>query len=344
MHLIALDGHGAAANTREMAEDVTRATSTALALVQGIVDAGATPTEGVWFITRGAQVLERDFIRKESGELAGATLWGLGKVMFREAAHLQPRLIDMEPTSGETATTCLVDELMFPDPETHVAYRGGSRHAARLVRGGAGDARLALPEGAEWVIGPDDPEAGLATLRAKPRRRPALRSAEVRVAVEAMGLNFADVLLSMGAVESNLDLEIGREMYGRVLETAQDVEGLSVGDPVVGMGFGSFTPEMVTRAVMLAPFPPGTPGLLSPPCPSASSLPNSLSSWQGSRAASACSSTPEPGVSALPPFNWPTPPARKCLRPRVHRSRHFSTPSAFVTSSTAGRPGLVKRS
>ena len=103
----------------------------------------------------------------------------------------------------------------------------------------------------------EDPEAGLAALRAKPRPRRALEPGEVRLGVEAMGLNFVDIFLSIGAVAYNE--EIGRETYGRVLEMARDVEGLSVGDRVVGMGFGSFAPEMVTRAMMVAPVPEGFP-------------------------------------------------------------------------------------
>ena len=255
VHLMALDGRGAAANTQEMAEDVRRAASTALALVQGIIDAGTTPADGVWFVTRGAQVLEQDTLGKASGELAGATLWGFARVLALEAAHLQPRLIDLDPACRKSETPGLIDEILFPDHETHLAYRGGSRQAARLVRSGVDDTRIALPEDAEWGIGSDDPEAGPAALRAKSRPRHALEPGEVRVAVEAMGLNFVDIFLSLGAVPYNR--EMGREMYGRVLETARDVEGLAVGDQVVGMGFGSFAPEMVTRAVLVAPVPEG---------------------------------------------------------------------------------------
>ena len=97
VHLDALNGHGAQASTEEIGEDVKRVVSSALAMVQGLSDADAIPENGVWFITRGAQVLEREL----SGELAGATLWGMGKVVTLEAAHLQPRMIDLDPvTSG----------------------------------------------------------------------------------------------------------------------------------------------------------------------------------------------------------------------------------------------------
>jgi len=255
VHLNALDGRAASATTEEMAEDVTHAASTALALAQGVIDAGVGPTEGVWFVTRGAQVLEQDLLQRTSGELAGATLWGFGKAMSWEASHLQPRLIDLDPSAEPPAASELAHELLFADSETLIAHRGGVRRAARLIRPGADDPRLALPEDPDWVVGPEDPEAGLTALRAKPRPRPDLEPGEIRVAVEAMGLNFVDAPMSIGAVSTGG--EIGRELVGRVLETGENVEGLATGDPVAGMGFGSFTPEMVTNAALVVPAPAG---------------------------------------------------------------------------------------
>ena len=254
VHMAALDGHGATASTEEMAEDVTAAAASALALVQGIIDASVTPSDGVWFVTRGAQILDQDFIDRTTGDLSGATLWGFGKVMSGEMAHLQPRMIDLDPGPDEAASAHIIDDLLVPDPETHVAYRGGLRHAARLVRGVA-DRRLTLPDGPEWGIGPEDPNACLTTLRTKPRPKHALKPGEVRIAVESMGLNFADILLSLGVVE--YDMEVGREAFGRIIETAEDVEDFSVGDPVVAVGFGSFSPEMVTNSVLAVPAPEG---------------------------------------------------------------------------------------
>ena len=257
VHLMALDGHGVSATTDEMAEDVTHATSTALALAQGVMDAGVVPREGVWFVTRGAQILEQDLLRRTTGELAGAALWGFAKAMFWEASHLQPTLIDLDPSPAAPAASDLAQELLLADPETTLAHRAGVRWTARLIRRSTEDPRLALPEDSHWVVAPEDPEAGLTRLRAKPRSRPDLKPGEVRVAVEAMGLNFVDVLMSSGAVSAKG--EIGREMVGRVQETAEDVEGLAIGDLVAGMGFGSFTPEMVAKAVLVTPAPADLP-------------------------------------------------------------------------------------
>ena len=248
VHLAGLDGHGAQATTEEMAEDVRRAGASALALVQGVGDADVIPTNGVWMITQGAQVLERE----RGGELVGATLWGFGKAIAREAAHLQPRMIDLDP--GEMAPEPdLVKELLYPDSENHIAYRAGRRQVARLIRAGAEAERLALPEEPEWVLAPD-PTGVFDRPYVHPLPARPLEPREVRVGVEAAGLNFWDVFRSLGFIEEGL---LGREMCGHILEVGSDVSTVVVGDPVVGLGFGAFGPQMVTREELVAPAPAG---------------------------------------------------------------------------------------
>ena len=244
VHLASLEGHGAEATTGEMAEDVRRAGASALALVQAVADSDMTPEKGVWFITRGAQVLERE----RGGELAGAALWGFGKAVAREAAHLQPRMIDLDPGDMAPAPD-LVNELLYPDPENHIAYRGDARRVARLIRMGAGVERLTLPEEPEWVLAPD-PDGVFERPCVQPLPAPSLEPREVRVAVEASGLNFWDVFRSLGFIEEG---NLGREMCGYILEVGSDVSTISVGDHVVGLGFGAFGAQMVTREELVAP-------------------------------------------------------------------------------------------
>ena len=272
VHLAALDGHGPQATTEEMAADAKRTAGSALALVQGIADADAVPAKGVWLITRGGQVVEKE----RGGQLAGATLWGIGKVMAREAVHLQPRMIDLEPggpgepgepgvpgvpgepgAPGEPGHDAplaeLVDELMYPDAETHIAYRFGRRQAARLVRDGDGADRLAPPDDAGWLL---EPDAGgsLEHMRVGPLPARPVGPGDVRVAVEASGLNFWDVFRSIGLIDEGL---LGGEFCGRVLETGADVSTVAVGDLVVGLAFGTFGSETVTSEAMVAPAPSG---------------------------------------------------------------------------------------
>ena len=250
VHLAALDGHGPRATTEEMAADAKHTAGSALALVQGIADADAVPAKGVWLVTRGGQVVEKE----RGGELAGATLWGIGKVMAREAVHLQPRMIDLEP-DRDAPLADLVNELMYPDPETHIAYRFGRRQAARLVRDGDGTDRLAPPDDSGWLL---EPDAGgsLEHMRVGPLPARPVGPGDVRVAVEASGLNFWDVFRSIGLIDEGL---LGGEFCGRVLETGADVSTVAVGDLVVGLAFGTFGSETVTSAAMVAPAPAGVP-------------------------------------------------------------------------------------
>ena len=249
-HLMALDGHGQDATTAEVAGDVARAGAAALAMVQGVTDSGRTPEQGVWFVTRGAQVLERE----SGGQLAGAVLWGFGKGVAREAAHLQPRMIDLDP--GEMAPDPdLANELLYPDSENHIVHRFGRRRVARLLRAESDAERLALPDDPDWVLAPD-PGGVFDRPFVQPLPPRPLEPEEVRVAVEAAGLNFWDVFRSLGFIEEGL---LGREMCGRVVRVGSAVSNVAVGDHVVGMGFGAFGPEMITHAELVAPAPEGFP-------------------------------------------------------------------------------------
>ncbi len=266
LHLNALDGHGPQASTTQLLEDAKSAGSAALAMVQGILDADVAPEKGLQFLTLGAQVLERDYMRESVGELAGATLWGFGRAVAREAGHLRPRMLDLDP-AGPIRISHLADELMHPDQETQVAYRDDNRLAARLIRSGSSRTRLDLPEESAWHLMPGS-EGALEGLRADPVVNRPLEPGQVRVAVDAAGLNFLDVLLSMGVVNS-ADPKLGEEFSGRIAEAAQDVTEFAVGDRVVGLGFGTFGPEVVTQADLVAPAPDGIPAAALATIPSA---------------------------------------------------------------------------
>ncbi len=248
VHFQALDGRGARATPSEMADDVKSAGASALAMIQGVSESNTVPEKGIWFFTQGAQVLERE----QTGELAGAVLWGMGKVVALEASLLRPRMIDLDP--GVTAPISdLVNELLYPDRENHIAYRLGRRMAARLVRPNAERKHLALPEEPNWVLAPDR-NGVFDTPEVKPLPAPTLEPGEVLVTVEATGLNFWDVFRSLGFIEEG---NLGRELCGYVIDVGSEVSTVSIGDRVVGLGFGAFGPQMVTREELVAPAPDG---------------------------------------------------------------------------------------
>ncbi|MCY4626471.1 MAG: acyltransferase domain-containing protein, partial [Acidobacteria bacterium] len=128
-HLAGVRGDGSGLSAGELGEELEAVGSGALSLVQGLVDAGVRPSSGLWFVTRGGQVVERE----RSGALSGAMLWGFGSVVALEEEDLKPRLVDLDP-EGAPAAGALADELLHPDPETRVARRGADRLVARLRR------------------------------------------------------------------------------------------------------------------------------------------------------------------------------------------------------------------
>ncbi len=246
VHCVVLSSHGAQATTEEVMDDVQNAGASALALVQGVADSDQTPNHGIWFLSCGAQILERE----RGGSIAGAVLWGFGKAVEREAAHLHPRMIDLDPASMALMPD-LVDEFMYPDSESHIAFRRGRRQVARLVRAGDNREQLVLPEQSDWVLAPDlDGDFDRPSVQPLPVRP--LEASEVRVGVDAAGLNFWDVFRSLGFIQEGL---LGREMCGHILETGSDVSNVSIGDRVVGLGFGAFGPQMITRGELVTRAP-----------------------------------------------------------------------------------------
>ncbi len=248
VHLAALDGATTDAGTVELADDLTRIGAGALALVQALIAVDATPARGFWFVTRGGQVVERE----RGGQLAGSALWGLGKVMARETPWLGARMIDLDP-EARSPLAGLVDELLFPDAETHVVHRFGRRRAARLVRSRDAGDRLRIPDGGPWLL---EADAGGSLGGMEASRWPSrpLGADEVRIAVEATGLNFWDLFRALGVIEEGL---LGGEFCGRVTEVGADVSGVSAGARVIGLSFGAFGSEAVTSAAMVTPAPAG---------------------------------------------------------------------------------------
>ncbi len=247
VHLIAVSGHGSDATTDEISADIRQAGGSALAMVQGMLDADVTPSAGTWIITRGAQSIGREPLI----EPAGAALWGFGKSLIREIPALQARMIDLDDNNVRGAD--LVDELLRPDAENHVAWRRGYRQAARLVRGNNVSDRLSLPETPDWRLVPDETgDLGDVHVEDVPERP--IGPDEILVNVDASTLNFRDVMIGLGVEEAD---NFGLDLVGQVLEVGADVSSLEVGDRVLGLAFDALAPQTVTKAALVTKAPDG---------------------------------------------------------------------------------------
>ncbi len=246
VHLTALDGAGPDASDADLRSDCRQSLASALALTQAVMDLGLKPSGGLRFLTRQAQVMEP----APGEQLAGAGLWGFVRTLATERPDLDSGLIDV---GGQPEA--VVEELLRPDGESHVAYRQEGRFIARLARWREASPSVGLPDSGAWrLIG--SPEGRLEDLAAEPLTVRALEPGKARVSIEASGLNFRDLLDAMG-VSLGVDVPLGAEFCGRVLELGPKVSDLEVGQRVVGFAPGTFASEVVTRAELLAPAPDG---------------------------------------------------------------------------------------
>lgn len=86
----------------------------------------------------------------------------------------------------------------------------------------------------------------------------AIKSGEVRVAIKAAGLNFPDLLMTRGEYQFRPDPPFtpGVEFAGEVLEIAEDVTTVAIGDRVMGGNKGGcFAEQIVLPAASLSTLP-----------------------------------------------------------------------------------------
>ncbi|MFE7076293.1 SDR family NAD(P)-dependent oxidoreductase [Streptomyces sp. NPDC057620] len=198
----------------------------------------------LWLITQLAQSTSpADTVRNPFQ----APLWGLGRTLAAETPALSPRLVDLDRSPD--SIPALADLLQKPDTEDQTALRDGQRLAARLRPAPAaadGPRNLSLPT--PGVL--DD-------LGLQPAAHRPLGPDDVRIQVAHAGVNYRDVLLTLGMYPGQDDQPptLGWECAGTVTETGSRVTDVAIGDEVIAFADGSLASEVVTRACLTAPKP-----------------------------------------------------------------------------------------
>ncbi|MGW3647540.1 SDR family NAD(P)-dependent oxidoreductase [Streptomyces sp. NPDC000878] len=244
IHLWALDAQaGLDATATEMGRTQLLAGHSVLHLIRAL-DKHPLGHPPLWLITQLAQATSpRDAVRNPFQ----APLWGLGRTLAAESPALTPRLVDLDRSPA--SIPALANLLLQPDAEDQTALRDGQRFAARLRPAPAASGtpqNLSLP--APGVL--DDLQ-----LQAAPHRH--LGPDDVRIQVAHAGVNYRDVLLSLGMYPGQDDQPptLGWECAGTVTETGSQVSDVAVGDEVIAFAEGALANEAITRACLTAPKP-----------------------------------------------------------------------------------------
>ncbi|ORW88397.1 polyketide synthase [Mycobacterium szulgai] len=191
-------------------------------------------------VTRGAAALPGEDVT----DLVGAAIWGL--VRSAQAEH--PGRVVLVDSDGSLDVADVVG-----CDEPALVVRSGVAYAARVAPVGAGSV-LELPSGSGgWQLAVGG-GGTLEDLVVAPVGRAELAAGQVRVAVAAVGVNFRDVLVALGIYPGGG--ELGAEGAGVVVEVGPGVDGLLVGDAVMGL-LGVVGAEAVVDARLVTAVPAG---------------------------------------------------------------------------------------
>ena len=201
-----------------------------LSLTQALVGPGVAGAPRLLVVTAGAQA-------PGAGPVAvrRRPLLGLARTIALEHPELRVRCIDLDPADGAAAGDLLA-ELLAGD--TRERGRVPERRAARGPAGPARrrSARADRQPALQLVNASPGTLDGL-ELRPLERRPPG--PGEVEIEVQAVGLNFKDVLNALDLYPGDPG-PLGSECAGVVTAVGPGVQGLAPGAPVVAVAAGSF--------------------------------------------------------------------------------------------------------
>ncbi|HEV3293565.1 MAG TPA: beta-ketoacyl synthase N-terminal-like domain-containing protein, partial [Streptosporangiaceae bacterium] len=229
---------------------VRRVVGAALELVQGWLAAEAFAGSVLVVATRGAVAAGPG---ERAEDLAGAAAQGL----LRSAQAENPGQLVLADVDGLDASwQALAGAAGWGEPE--LAIRQGRVLARRLVRVPGEPWRLDPGSAASdlWRLDPaEDGTLGGVRRVPAPEMATPLAAGQVRIAVRAAGLNFRDVLVTLGTAPP--PPEIGNEGAGIVLEAGRQVRSVRAGDRVMGIWGRGFAPVVIADERMVMKVPDG---------------------------------------------------------------------------------------
>ncbi|MFE7000575.1 type I polyketide synthase [Streptomyces griseus] len=200
-------------------------------------------------LTRGAVAADES---DRGVDVSAAGVWGL----VRSAQSEHPDrlvLLDVDTEVGDDEWPAVLSALSAA-PLPQLVRRSGTLSTPRLEAAGDGG-DLTAPLQGHWLLTPGSggTSAELALVPRPSNADEPLGEGLVRVAVRAAGLNFRDVLISLGMYPGAAS--IGGEGAGVVTEVGPGVTGAAVGDRVMGLLPDSFADTSAADARMVVRMP-----------------------------------------------------------------------------------------
>ena len=209
----------------------------------------------LWLVTSGAVTARGD----EDDEVA-AGFWAFTRTLANEMPTLDIRRVDASREVGpEALADRLRDLVLSGSDETEIVLEGRETRVVRFETGSTHDrGQGARAEAARLKRGDG---SGIDRLHWDAVQRQAPGPAEVEIKVEAIGLNFRDVMFGLGLLPEEI-LEhgfagptLGLECAGRIERVGAAVKGFKRGDRVMAFAKNAFATHVTTPATVVAPIP-----------------------------------------------------------------------------------------
>ncbi|TDT97691.1 acyl transferase domain-containing protein [Streptomyces sp. 846.5] len=240
-----------AADDGDAATAAHRTAREVLGLVQEWVAEPRFARARLVFVTHGAVADLPGTVRQPGG----AAAWGL----VRSAQSEHPDRFVLVDLDGRAASYAALPGALTGE-ESQLALQEGALYVPRVARveaGGVLELPASVDDAAAWRLDIEQKGTleGLA-LVSSPDAIQELTAGQVRVSVRAAGVNFRDVLNTLGMYPGEAR-DFGLEGAGVVTEVGLDVVGLAVGDRVMGMFPWAFGPVAVADARTVVRIPAG---------------------------------------------------------------------------------------
>tara|TARA_R110002050_G_scaffold39799_1_gene97540 strand:- start:80644 stop:87090 length:6447 start_codon:yes stop_codon:yes gene_type:complete len=194
-------------------------------------------------VTRGAFCTSEEFTIPS---INGAAVNGFAATARLEHPELDIRCVDLDPNIQNSSITesavALSDALGHPG-SAKLARRNKTWFAPCIEE-------IHFPKSSSPKALRRQDTTGYESLTLEAHTRLPLLKGQVRIAVRRAGLNFRDVLSTVGMLPG-MTLPLGVECAGEVIEVSPDVDTLNLGDRVFGYTPGAFAEQVVAPAALL---------------------------------------------------------------------------------------------
>ncbi len=225
--------------------------NSSLNLVQSLVK-NLEKLPRLWLVTCDSISLEKN--ASLSG-MVHSPVWGLGKVIALEHPELKCIRIDLEAQSTlKNKAEIIFKEIQTNSHEDQIIWRNQTRLVARLNR-------FNPSQSSEYLEIPNEPYQLSVSQRGtlenlqfipSPRRQP--NPKEVEIKVKTTGLNFRDILNTLGLYPGDAGL-LGCECVGEIIRIGDEVNCFQMGDKVLAIAAGSFSQFVTVNAAMVSTIP-----------------------------------------------------------------------------------------